>query len=65
MKLMKTSQQVKDWEQYICNVVFYAEDQIRMGYYDKDNGEFVQFTALGYLKFDESEVQEWFRVLYK
>lgn len=65
MKLMKTSQRVKDWEQIISSVVFYAEDQIRLGYYDRNNHMFVQFTPTGNLKFDESEVEEWFRVLYK
>jgi hypothetical protein len=65
MKLMATSQRVKDWEQIITSVVFYAEDQIRMGYYDRSNQTFVQFTPTGNLKFDESEVEEWFRVLYK
>jgi hypothetical protein len=65
MKLMTTSQRVKDWEQIITSVVFYAEDQIRMGYYDRSNQTFVQFTPTGNLKFDESEVEEWFRVLYK
>ena len=56
MKLMSTSQRVNDWEQIITSVVFYAEGQIRMGYYDRSNQT---------LKFDESEVDEWFRVLYK
>lgn len=65
MKLMSTSQRVKDWEQIITSVVFYAEGQIRMGYYDRSNQTFVQFTPTGNLKFDESEVDEWFRVLYK
>lgn len=65
MKLMSTSQRVKDWEQIITSVVFYAEGQIRMGYYDRSNQTFVQFTPTGNLKFDESEVEEWFRVLYK
>lgn len=65
MKLMKTSQKKKDWEQIITSVIFYAEDQIRMGYYDVQEGVFVQFTATGKLKFDEGEVDEWFRVLYK
>jgi hypothetical protein len=65
MKLMATSQRVKDWEQIITSVVFYAEGQIRMGYYDRSNQTFVQFTPTGNLKFDESEVEEWFRVLYK
>lgn len=65
MKLMKTSQRHKDWEQIITSVIFYAEGQIRMGYYDRSNQTFVQFTASGNLKFDESEVEEWFRVLYK
>ena len=65
MKLMSTSQRVKDWEQIISSVVFCAEDQIRMGYYDRSNQTFVQFTPTGNLKFDESEVEEWFRVLYK
>jgi hypothetical protein len=65
MKLMSTSQRVKDWEQIISSVVFYAEGQIRMGYYDRSNQTFVQFTPTGNLKFDESEVEEWFRVLYK
>lgn len=65
MKLMSTSQRVKDWEQIITSVVFYAEGQIRMGYYDRSNQTFVQFTSTGNLKFDESEVEEWFRVLYK
>lgn len=65
MKLMSTSQMVKDWEQIISSVVFYAEGQIRMGYYDRSNQTFVQFTPTGNLKFDESEVEEWFRVLYK
>lgn len=36
-----------------------------MGYYDVQEGVFVQFTATGKLKFDEGEVEEWFRVLYK
>lgn len=65
MKLMKTSQKFKEWETVINNVVFFAEDQIRMGYYDRSNQTFVQFTPTGNLKFDESEVEEWFRVLYK
>jgi len=65
MKLMSTSQRVKDWEQIISSVVFYAEGQIRMGYYDRSNQTFVQFTPTGNLKFDEREVEEWFRVLYK
>lgn len=65
MKLMSTSQRVKDWEQIITSVVFYAEGQIRMGYYDRSNQTFIQFTPTGNLKFDESEVEEWFRVLYK
>ena len=65
MKLMSTSQRVKDWEQIISSVVFYTEGQIRMGYYDRSNQTFVQFTPTGNLKFDESEVEEWFRVLYK
>jgi hypothetical protein len=65
MKLMSTSQRVKDWEQIISSVVFYAEGQIRMGYYDRSNQTFIQFTPTGNLKFDESEVEEWFRVLYK
>lgn len=65
MKLMKTSQRVKDWEQIISSVVFYAEGQIRMGYYDRSNQTFVQYTPTSNLKFDESEVEEWFRVLYK
>ena len=65
MKLMSTSQRVNDWEQIITSVVFYAEGQIRMGYYDRSNQTFVQFTPTGNLKFDESEVDEWFRVLYK
>ena len=65
MRLMSTSQRVKDWEQIISSVVFYAEGQIRMGYYDRSNQTFVQFTPTGNLKFDENEVEEWFRVLYK
>lgn len=65
MKLMSTSQRVKDWEQIITSVVFYAKGQIRLGYYDRSNQTFVQFTPTGNLKFDESEVEEWFRVLYK
>lgn len=65
MKLMSTSQRIKDWEQIISSVVFYAEGQIRMGYYDRSNQMFIQFTPTGNLKFDESEVEEWFRVLYK
>ena len=42
MKLMKTSQKKKDWEQIITSVIFYAEGQIRMGYYDVQDGVFVQ-----------------------
>lgn len=62
---MKTTQKKKDWEKIIISVIFYAEDQIRTGYYDVQDGVFIQFTASGNLKFDESEVKGWFRVLYK
>lgn len=66
MKLMKTSQKFKEWETIINNVVFYAEDQIRYGSYDRSEHVFIQYMSDGsQWKFDEREVEEWFRVLYK